>query len=117
MTTPPTPSIAYLFAIVTVSAAVTLFLRAFPFLLFGSGRKPPRIVELIGKMLAPGAIAMLVVYCFSGHLAGGGIASHAYGYRELVAGAIVVALQLWRRNPLLSIITGTAVYMLLVNLC
>ena len=116
MTTSPTPSFAYLLAIVVVSVAVTLALRALPFLLFGSGRKPPRIVEMLGRILAPGAIAMLVAYCFCGHLDGGSIASHCYGYRELSAGAIVIALQLWRRNPLLSIITGTAVYMLLVNL-
>lgn len=103
----------YLAAVVAVSVAVTLLLRALPFLLFGSGRKPPRIVETLGRVLAPGAIAMLVAYCFCGHLDGGTLASHSYGMKELVAGAIVVALQIWRRNPLLSIIAGTAAYMVL----
>lgn len=115
MTAHATPSPAYLLAVVAISVAVTLLLRALPFILFGSGRKPPRIVEALGNNIAPGAIAMLVAYCFCGHLDGGSIASHAYGCRELAAGVVVVALQLWKRNPLLSIIAGTAVYMALVN--
>jgi branched-subunit amino acid transport protein AzlD len=35
---------------------------------------------------------------------------------ELVAGAVTAALQLWRRNPLVSILAGTAVYMTLIRL-
>ena len=38
-----------------------------------------------------------------------------FGLAETAAAAVVVALQLWRRNPLLSILAGTAVYMALVQ--
>ena len=33
----------------------------------------------------------------------------------IAAAAVVVALQLWKRNPLISILAGTAVYMTLVQ--
>ena len=36
-------------------------------------------------------------------------------FKTLIAAAVVVLLQLWRRNPLLSIIAGTAIYMVLVQ--
>ena len=34
---------------------------------------------------------------------------------EIAASATVIGLQLWKRNPLLSILAGTAVYMILVQ--
>ena len=55
---------------------------------------------------------MLVVYCLRNmDLAG---ASHALP--EIIAAAVVVLLHVWRRNTLLSIVAGTVVYMLLVQL-
>ena len=35
---------------------------------------------------------------------------------EIIAAAVVVLLHVWRRNTLLSIVAGTVVYMLLVQL-
>ena len=43
------------------------------------------------------------------------MAERHYGIAELTASVIVVLLQLWRRNPLLSILAGTVVYMLLIQ--
>ena len=37
------------------------------------------------------------------------------GKSELAAAVVVVALQVWKRNPLVSILAGTAVYMTLVQ--
>lgn len=99
-----------LFASVMVMAAVTLLLRAFPFLLFG-GRKPPETVLYFGRVVSPGAIAMLVVYCFNA------VEPREYPFAlpEVLASALVVGLHLKFRNPLLSILAGTAVYMVLVQ--
>ena len=36
-----------------------------------------------------------------------------HGIPEIIAGASVVAMQAWKRNPVLSILLGTALYMLL----
>ena len=42
-------------------------------------------------------------------------AVHPFGIPELAAAAGVVALQIWKRNALVSILAGTVIYMLLVQ--
>ena len=94
--------------IVAVAWAVTFGLRSLPFLLFaGRGRDVPPSVERFGSIISPVIIAGLIVYSYS-----------ALEWRTAwpyVAGVLVVALQLWRRNALLSIIAGTVVYMCLLS--
>ena len=98
--------------IVLVCSAVTLFLRALSFVFFsGKGGVPPRI-ERLGRALPPAIMAALVVYCLKGVPFG----TFADGARQLLAGAVVVLVHLWRRNTLLSIAVGTAAYMLLIRL-
>ena len=108
-------STEYLLLLTTVTAGVTFLLRALPFLLFGTGKRPPALVLSIGKILSPAAIAMLVVYCFACYLRDRVPVDHMFGLAEIAAAAVVVALQVWKRNPLLSILAGTAVYMMLVQ--
>ncbi len=100
----------HIFGAIMTMAAVTLLLRAFPFLLF-SGRKPPEVILYFGRVVAPGAIAMLVVYCFNS------VAPLKYPYAvpEILASAAVILLHLKFRNPLLSIVAGTILYMILVQ--
>lgn len=96
---------------VAVIALVTALLRFLPFIIFGGKRKTPAVVERLGAVL-PGAImAMLVVYCLKGtHF------SSAEGWAPALIGVAVTAgLHAWRRNTLLSIVSGTVVYMLLVQ--
>ena len=97
---------------VLVMAVVTHLLRAFPFIVFGLTGKAPRIVIYLGRALSPAAIAVLVVYCFRQM----DFSCAMNTVPDVVAGAAVVALHLWKRNPLLSIISGTVVYMLLIRL-
>ena len=108
-------STGYLLCLTIVAAGVTFLLRALPFLFFGSGKRPPALILSIGSVLSPAAIAMLVVYCFAEYVEKRPPAEHMFGLAEIAAGTVVVALQLWRRNPLLSILVGTAVYMTLVQ--
>ena len=103
----------YILAVIGVSAAVTVLLRAFPFLLFSSGRKCPAVIDYIGKVLAPAAIAMLVVYCLFSVYSKKSFADGGFAIPEAAASLTVIALHLWKKNPLLSIIIGTAVYMFL----
>lgn len=105
----------YLWSLIAVTAGVTLLLRAFPFILFGSGTKTPPVIEYIGKVLSPAAIAMLVVYCFACYFRDRPLPAHYYGTAELIAAVVVVGLQLWKKNPLISILCGTAVYMIFVQ--
>lgn len=105
----------YLWQIILVTGGVTFLLRAFPFLLFSSGKQPPAVIGYIGKVLSPAAIAMLVVYCFGCYIRDRVPATHCYGLAELAGAVTVIAFHLWKRNALLSILLGTAVYMLLVQ--
>ena len=97
-------------AIVAVTALVTALLRALPFLLF-RGRDLPRWVTWLGRVLPPAIMAVLVVYCLRGLDLGG----PAHGLPELIAVAATAGLHLWRKNTLLSIAGGTAVYMALIR--
>ena len=102
---------SYTLAVLLVMAAVTLLTRALPFLLFGRSDKQPRIILYLGRVLPPAIIAMLVVYC----LRGISFAAAADWVPALVASAAVVALHLWKRNNMLSILGGTVLYMVLIQ--
>ena len=105
----------YLIGMLAVAGLLSFLLRAAPFLLFGRGKEPPAVVRYLGRVLAPAVIAMLVVYCFVGYVKDGCLSSPLYGGAELAAAIVTVGLHLWRRNPLLSIAAGTALYMALVT--
>ena len=98
--------------IVLVCAGVTLALRAAPFAFFGGKDGVPPIIERLGRMLPPAIMAALVVYCLKTVPFG----SFADGAKQLLAGAVVVAVHLFKRNTLLSIAVGTAAYMLLIRM-
>lgn len=98
-------------AIVAVIAVVTLALRFLPFAVFGGGRRTPPYVLYLAGVLPCAIMAMLVVYC----LRGTDLLGPNHGLPELLSAAAVVALHLWRKNTLLSIAAGTALYMVLVQ--
>lgn len=99
-------------AIVAVASLCTILVRALPFVLFGRSGSPGRGVLYLGRVLPPAVMAILVVYC----LRSTGFAAAADFAPQLAAVAVVVLLHLWRRNTLLSIAGGTAVYMILLRL-
>ena len=100
--------ILYMSGIVAVGFVVNFVLRALPFVLFGGkARTIPAWIDRVSGFISPIIIAALVVYSFAG-----------LAWRTpwpYIAGAVSVALQRWKRNPLLSIVVGTVVYMLLLN--
>ncbi len=96
--------------LIAVMSAVTVLLRALPFLVFR--KKVPAYVSYLGRVLPPAIIGMLVIYC----LKDTAVTAAPFGAPELIAGALVVILQAWKRSALLSILSGTAVYMLLIQL-
>lgn len=99
-------------SLIAVIALVTALLRFLPFLIFDRGRKTPKLLEKLGRILPYAIIAMLVVYC----LKGVSFASVSGFLPELIACVVTGALYLWRKNTLLSILCGTVCYMLLVQL-
>ena len=103
---------SYATAMVAVIALVTAALRFLPFLIFRGNRSTPKYIEYLGKVLPYAIMGMLVVYC----LKGVSFAEAAGWLPYLLASAAVVLLHLWKRNTLLSIISGTVIYMILVQL-
>ena len=96
-------------AILAIGTAITRFL---PFVFFPNAKAAPRYVHFLGKMLPTAAISLLVVYSFRDVQ----FLSAPHGLPEIIAIAAVAALHLWKKNTLLSIAAGTAVYMLLVQI-
>ena len=97
---------------IAILALGTLFLRAAPFLLFRNAEKTPKIILYLGRVLPAALMGMLVVYCLKDVQ----LLSFPHGLPEVIAIVAVVLLHLWRRNSLLSIGGGTALYMILVQL-
>lgn len=97
--------------VVIALTAGTLITRFLPFLLFPQGKSIPRYIEYLGQTLPYATMGMLVVYCIKGV----SVLAYPYGLPELLAGALVVVLHVWKRNALLSIGAGTIVYMILVQ--
>lgn len=98
-------------ALIAVMAVVTALLRFLPYLLFPEGRQPPKVITYLSGVLPSAVIGMLVVYCFKDtHILSG-----SHGLPELIALAAVALSYVWKRNTLLSVLGGTVVYMLLVQ--
>ena len=95
--------------LIAVMAVVTILLRFLPFLVFR--KKTPPYITYLGKVLPPAIIGMLVVYCLKDITP----MAAPFGIPELAAAACVVAVQAWKRRSLVSILTGTVVYMVLVQ--
>ena len=98
--------------IIAMCVLGTLIMRALPFFVFSSKRPTPNIIKYLGVALPAAIFGMLVVYC----LKGVSVLTAPHGIPELIAICAVVGIHLWRRNMLLSIFSGTALYMLLVQL-
>ena len=96
--------------LVVTMSVVTILLRALPFLVFR--RRTPKYISYLGRVLPAAIIGMLVVYCLKDI----SIHTRPFGIPELAAAALTVGAQIWKRNALISILAGTAVYMVLIQL-
>ena len=102
----------YAVLIIGVIAAVTALLRFLPFLVFHGRRPIPQVISYLGTVLPYAVIAMLVVYCLKDISF-----ANAPGWLPSVISVLaVILLHVWKRNTLISIVGGTACYMLLIRL-
>lgn len=101
----------YLWLTVAVIALVTAAIRFLPFVIFKNGQSTPKPMEKLGRLLPFSVMGMLVVYCLKDvHFA-----SLSAFLPALIASVIVCGSYIWKRNTLVSIISGTVCYMLLVQ--
>ncbi len=96
--------------LIAVMSIVTILIRFLPFFIFRD--HTPKYVSYLGKVLPSAIIGMLVIYCMKDITP----AVYPFGLPELLAAACVVGIQIWKRNSLISILVGTVMYMLLVQL-
>ena len=100
----------YVIAVIVAMGLVTFAIRALPF--FGAHwlQQHP-IVTRLGRFSPLAIMTLLLV-----HSMVGSAQEHAAGpWPEVLAIVVVVLLQWWCRNPLLSIMTGTALYVFMRN--
>ena len=96
-------------ALILIMAALTAALRFLPFVMFSKGT--PKAIVYLGNLLPNAIMAMLVVYC----LKNVSFTASSHGIPEALAVFLVAVLHKWKHNMLLSILGGTAAYMLLVQ--
>jgi len=102
---------SYFLLAVLVMTAITYFTRAVPFLFFAK-RQPPPLLGFLQKYLPPVVMAILVFASYKDIDYG----AASFGIPALVAGAATALLHFWKRNVLLSIVGGTALYMALIRI-
>lgn len=102
----------YVFWCVAISAIVTIALRAVPFIAFRGGKKLPDFIDYLGKTLPYAIMGMLVVFCMKST----SFVTVGQWAPQFIAGAIVVASYVWKRSTILSIVLGTACYMVLIQM-
>jgi branched-subunit amino acid transport protein AzlD len=95
-------------AAVTLGTMLTRFL---PFIMFRKPAPETSYIGYLGKVLPYAAVGLLVVYCLKGI----SLAQAAGWVPEAIAIAVTAALHLWKGNSLLSIGSGTVIYMVLVQ--
>lgn len=96
--------------LIVVMSVVTILLRFLPFWIFAN-RKTPGIIVYLGQVLPYAIMGMLVIFC----LKNVSFIAFPFGIPEIIASLVVIILHVYKRNTLLSILGGTLVYMVLVQ--
>ena len=97
--------------IILVVAACTALIRFLPFVLFSEKRPTPAVLTYLSGVLPAAVMAMLVIYC----LRNLDFRVSSHGIPELVSIFVVSASYVWKRSTLLSIVAGTVLYMILIQ--
>lgn len=101
--------LAMVLAVLVPIAVVTVLLRAVP---FSARRKlgDSKLVGLLGVTMPVGVMVVLVVYTLAGQTdSPGGLVP------GLLATAATALIHLWAKRPAVSILSGTVIYMVLIN--
>lgn len=96
---------------VAAMTAVTVLVRAAPFIFFAK-RTPPAALAYLEAILPPALMTILVLSSFKDIE----WAAAPHGLPALIAAALTALVHLWKRNVLASIVGGTAAFMILSRL-
>lgn len=98
-----------LIALITFTTLLTRFL---PFIIFGTDRPLPPMIQYFGSILPPALFGLLVIYALRDIK----WSSFANSLPAIAAIIAIVLIHLWKRNMLLSIAVGTITYMILIRI-
>jgi branched-subunit amino acid transport protein AzlD len=101
----------YILLAIVMSALITFGLRALPFVLFRGERSMPEWMQRLGQILPSAIMAVLIVYCLKGAKSN----PIGIGIPGIIAVAVVVASYKRKHNTFISIIVGTAAYMIMLR--
>ena len=101
----------YVLSAIVAMGAVTFLIRALPFMGARWLRGSP-MVRRIGVFLPPAIMALLLVHSVRDL----GLQAPGQIWPAMVAVLVVLGLQIYKRQPLLSIAAGTVLYMLWIQL-
>lgn len=106
-----TIDVGYSVATLIVVAFITGLTRALPYLWLGRKEELPATVQYLGIVLPASIMIILVCYC----LRKIDLAAFPFGLPELLSIALVIVAQVTKNNIFLSILLGTACYMVLIR--
>lgn len=98
--------------VILIMGMVTLATRILPVLIFGRGERVPDYIMYLGRVVPYTAMGLLIVYC----LKDVSVMEGSHGLPELIALAVVSGTYLWKRNTIFSVVVGTVLYMVLVQM-
>ena len=98
-------------AMILAVAAGCLLMRFLPFWIFSANRRASPVMTYLERALTPAVMGLLVVYC----LRDVNLLAPPHALPEAAAILCIAMLHAWKRNVLLSIGAGTAVYMALTR--
>lgn len=100
---------AYLLSVIAVAALATFLTRALPFLLLYRWADHP-LLQHLGRYLPPVLMVLLLLYALKDALVTG-----QHLLPSLLSLGLVAGVHLLLKNPLISILSGTGLYMLLIR--
>lgn len=102
---------AYILTAILLTGAITWILRALPFALLAPLRDS-ELLDYLGTRMPVGIMVILTVYT----LIDLDTTTTSMAGTALIALAVTIGLHLWRSNMLLSLFSGTAVYVVLASI-
>lgn len=101
----------YVLISIAIMSIVTIILRFLPFIVLDDS-KDYKLLNYLNKVMPSAVMGMLVVYCIRDIEF-----TSINGYLPtLIAGSITAFTYIWKRKTLFSIISGTVVYMFLIQM-
>lgn len=94
--------------VITVGTMLTRFP---PFFLFPKDKERPQVITYLGNVLPASMMGLLLVYC----LRNVSLKDAPHGLPEGISLIFIFLIHKWKKNVLLSIGLGTALYMILIR--